>query len=56
LFQVAAWHHAVCFTRKERAALALTDAVTELGDAAAGLRLRIGLSHRPESGVAGMNR
>jgi AhpD family alkylhydroperoxidase len=33
LFQVAAWHDAVCFTPKERAALALTDAVTKLGDA-----------------------
>jgi alkylhydroperoxidase family enzyme len=56
LFQVAAWHDAVYLTPKERAALALTDAVTKLGDAAAGLRLRFGLSHRPESGVAGMNR
>jgi alkylhydroperoxidase family enzyme len=44
LFQVAAWHDAVCFTPKERAALALTDAVTKLGDASAGLRLRFGLS------------
>ncbi|MBO0873960.1 MAG: carboxymuconolactone decarboxylase family protein [Pseudonocardia sp.] len=33
LFAVAAWHDAVCFTEKERAALALTDAVTRLGDA-----------------------
>jgi AhpD family alkylhydroperoxidase len=31
LFAVAAWHDAVCFTEKERAALALTDAVTTLG-------------------------
>ncbi|HTF49338.1 MAG TPA: carboxymuconolactone decarboxylase family protein [Pseudonocardia sp.] len=32
LFQVAAWHDAVCFTPRERAALALTDAVTKLGE------------------------
>jgi AhpD family alkylhydroperoxidase len=32
LFQVAAWHDAVVFTPKERAALALTDAVTKLGE------------------------
>lgn len=31
LFAVAAWQDAVCFTEKERAALALTDAVTTLG-------------------------
>lgn len=31
LFAVAAWHDAVCFTEKERAALALTDAATTLG-------------------------
>lgn len=31
LFAVAAWHDAVCFTEKERAALGLTDAVTTLG-------------------------
>lgn len=31
LFAVAAWHDAACFTPQERAALALTDAVTRLG-------------------------
>jgi AhpD family alkylhydroperoxidase len=32
LFGVAAWHEAPFYTEKERAALALTDAVTRLGD------------------------
>jgi AhpD family alkylhydroperoxidase len=32
LFAVAAWHEAPFFTRRERAALALTDAVTRLGE------------------------
>ena len=32
LFAVAAWHDAPFFTEKERAALALTDAVTRLGE------------------------
>ena len=32
LFAVAAWHDAPFFTDKERAALALTDAVTRLGE------------------------
>jgi AhpD family alkylhydroperoxidase len=32
LFGVAAWHDAPFYTDKERAALALTDAVTRLGD------------------------
>jgi AhpD family alkylhydroperoxidase len=32
LFQVAAWRDAVVFTPKERATLALTDAVTTLGE------------------------
>ena len=32
LFAVAAWQEAPFFTRRERAALALTDAVTRLGD------------------------
>ena len=32
LFGVAAWHDAPFYTEKERAALALTDAVTRLGD------------------------
>jgi AhpD family alkylhydroperoxidase len=32
LFGVAAWHDAPFYTEKERAALALTDAVTKLGD------------------------
>jgi AhpD family alkylhydroperoxidase len=32
LFGVAAWHDAPFYTERERAALALTDAVTRLGD------------------------
>jgi AhpD family alkylhydroperoxidase len=32
LFAVAAWHDAPFFTERERAALALTDAVTRLGE------------------------
>jgi AhpD family alkylhydroperoxidase len=32
LFAVAAWRDAACFTPQERAALALTDAVTKLGE------------------------
>ena len=32
LFTVAAWRHATCFTDAERAALALTEAVTRLSD------------------------
>ena len=32
LFAVAAWHDAPFFTARERAVLALTDAVTRLGD------------------------
>jgi AhpD family alkylhydroperoxidase len=32
LFGVAAWHEAPFYTERERAALALTDAVTRLGD------------------------
>jgi AhpD family alkylhydroperoxidase len=32
LFAVAAWRDAGCFTQREQAALALTDAVTRLGD------------------------
>lgn len=32
LFAVAAWHDAGCFTGRERAALALTDAVTRIAD------------------------
>jgi AhpD family alkylhydroperoxidase len=32
LFGVAAWHEAPFYTARERAALALTDAVTRLGD------------------------
>ena len=32
LFGVGAWHDAPFYTEKERAALALTDAVTKLGD------------------------
>jgi AhpD family alkylhydroperoxidase len=32
LFQVSAWHDAACFTPAERAALALTDEVTRIGD------------------------
>ena len=32
LFAVAAWHDAACFTGRERAALALTDAVTRIAD------------------------
>ncbi|OAA25487.1 alkylhydroperoxidase AhpD family core domain-containing protein [Frankia sp. EI5c] len=31
LFSVAAWHESPFFTERERAALALTDAVTRLG-------------------------
>ena len=34
LFTVAAWRHATCFTDAERAALALTEAVTRLSDRA----------------------
>jgi AhpD family alkylhydroperoxidase len=32
LFAVAAWHDAACFTGRERAVLALTDAVTRIAD------------------------
>ena len=32
LFLLPAWHEAPCFTDKERAALALTDAATRLGE------------------------